>query len=93
MGMKDAFNGNLADFTGINRNGGLYISRVRHKSFVEVNEEGTEAAAVTSVEIRLVSYNPDEPQIIPFHVDRPFVIAIKEKFTNSIIFIGRIMEP
>jgi serine protease inhibitor len=93
LGMKDAFNGNIADFTGINRNGGLYISRVRHKSFVEVNEEGTEAAAVTSVEIRLVSHNPDEPQIIPFHVDRPFVIAIKEKYTNSIIFIGRVMEP
>ena len=92
LGMKDAFS-DFADFTGINRNGGLYISRVRHKSFVEVNEEGTEAAAVTSVEIRLTSHNPDEPQIIPFHVDRPFVIAIKEKYTNSIIFIGRVMEP
>jgi serine protease inhibitor len=92
MGMTDAFS-DFADFTGINRNGGLYISRVRHKSFVEVNEEGTEAAAVTSVEIRLTSHNPDEPQIIPFHVDRPFVIAIKEKYTNSIIFIGRVMEP
>lgn len=93
MGMKDAFIGNVADFTGINRNGRLYISRVRHKSFIEVNEEGTEAAAVTSVEIRLTSFNPDEAQITPFHVDRPFVIAIKEKYTNSIIFIGRVMEP
>jgi serine protease inhibitor len=93
LGLKDAFNGYLADFTGINKEGGLYISRVRHKSFVEVNEEGTEAAAVTSVEIRVISYNPDEPKIIPFHVNRPFVIAIKEKFTNSLVFIGRIMEP
>jgi serine protease inhibitor len=93
LGMSDAFSGGMADFTGINSHGGLYISRVRHKSFVEVNEEGTEAAAVTSVEIRLVSHDPDEPQVIPFHVNRPFVIAIKEKYTNSIIFIGRVMEP
>lgn len=92
LGMTDAFDGR-ADFTGINRRGGLYISRVRHKSFVEVNEEGTEAAAVTSVEIREVSYNPDEPQVVFFHVNRPFVIAIKEKFTNSLIFIGRVMDP
>ncbi len=93
LGMTDAFDGNSADFTGINSNGGLYISRVRHKSFVEVNEEGTEAAAVTSVEIRLTSFDPDQPQIIFFHINRPFVIAIKEKYTNSIIFIGRVMEP
>ncbi len=93
LGMKDAFAPVMADFTRINKNRELFISRVRHKSFVEVNEEGTEAAAVTSVDIRLVSYDPDEPQVIVFNVDRPFVFAIKEKFTNSLVFIGRIMEP
>ena len=93
LGMEDAFDGYRADFTGINKAGGLYISRVRHKSFVEVNEEGTEAAAVTSVEIRLVSVGPDDPEVLWFHVDRPFVFAIREKFTNSLIFIGRVMEP
>jgi serine protease inhibitor len=92
LGMTDAFS-RYANFTRINPEGGLYISRVRHKSFVEVNEEGTEAAAVTSVEIRVVSHNPDEPRIIQFHVNRPFVFAIKEKYTNSVIFIGRVMEP
>lgn len=93
LGMTDAFMGSKADFTRINKFGGLYISRVRHKSFVEVNEEGTEAAAVTSVEIRLVSINPDEPQVNYFNVNRPFVFAIREKYTNSLIFIGRVMEP
>ena len=92
LGMTDAFS-RFADFTRINADGGLYISSVRHKSFVEVNEEGTEAAAVTSVEIRVVSHDPDEPQITHFHVNRPFVFAIKEKYTNSVIFIGRVMEP
>ena len=93
LGMTDAFNGkaNLSKIAG--PPGLLYISRVRHKSFVEVNEEGTEAAAVTSVEIRFTSYDPDAPQITMFHVDRPFVFAIKEKYTNSLIFIGRVMEP
>ncbi len=92
LGMTDSF-ARFADFRGINQDGELYISRVRHKSFLEVNEEGTEAAAVTSVEIRVTSYDPDAPQTAFFHVDRPFVIAIKEKYTNSIIFIGRVMEP
>ncbi len=93
LGMTDAFNEN-ADLSKIaGPPGQLYISRVRHKSFVEVNEEGTEAAAVTSVEIRVTSIDPDAPQITMFHVDRPFVFAIKEKYTNSLIFLGRVMEP
>jgi len=92
LGMEDAFD-ERADFTRIEKNGGIFISRVRHKSFVEVNEEGTEAAAVTSVEMVRTSLPAEPPEIIYFHVDRPFVFAIKEKYTNSIIFIGRVMEP
>lgn len=96
LGMTDAFDGFLADLSGIADTPGgvnLYVSRVRHKTFVEVNEEGTEAAAVTSVEIRFTSYDPDAPQVTFFHVDRPFIFAIKEKYTNSLIFIGRVTEP
>lgn len=95
LGMTDAFDELRADLTRIADPGSrnLYVSRVRHKSFVEVNEEGTEAAAVTSVEVSVTSFNPDAPQITNFHVNRPFVFAIKEKYTNSIIFIGRVMEP
>ena len=93
LGMEDAFNENMADFSRINTHPDLYVSKVRHKSFVEVNEEGTEAAAVTSVTVSLTSYDPDQPRLAFFHVNRPFVIAIKEKYTNAIIFIGKVMEP
>jgi serpin B len=79
--------GDGADFSKIRSSGGLYISKVKHKSFVDVNEEGTEAAAATAVEIREVSLPPT------FVVDRPFVFAIRERFSGTILFMGRIMNP
>lgn len=88
LGMKDAFMPQYADFSTISDDE-IYISRVRHKSFVEVNEEGTEAAAVTSIEFRTTSIS--EPRT--FYVDRPFVFALKEKSTNALLFIGKVMEP
>jgi len=89
LGIKDAFMTQYADFSAIT-DSEIYISRVKHKSFVEVNEEGTEAAAATSIEFRTVSI-PAEP--MEFHVDRPFVFALKEKGTNALLFIGRVMDP
>jgi serine protease inhibitor len=62
---------------------------VRHKSYVDVNEEGTEAAAVTSVTIGYTSV----PTPIEFRVDKPFIFAIVEKETKSIVFIGRVNDP
>ena len=87
MGMSIAFS-SAADFSKIDQNGGLYISKVKHKTFIEVNEEGTEAAAVTSIEIlrSIIDF-------IPFYVNKPFLFAIKEKNTNAIIFMGKIVEP
>jgi len=92
MGMGIAFDPYNADFSKINPARQLYISRVIHKSFIEVNEEGTEAAAVTVVEIREISSGGGET-FIPFYVNQPFIFAIKEKYTNAIIFIGKVMEP
>jgi serpin B len=92
MGMGIAFSDGQADFSKIYGAGGLFISKVLHKSFVEVNEEGTEAAAVTSVEIELTSVGP-EPQVTEFHVDHPFLFAIREKSTGTILFIGRVNNP
>lgn len=89
MGMADAFNPNIADFTGINANGGLYISEVKHKTLVEVNEEGTVAAAVTSIGIAATAFQP--PQVI--NVNKPFIFVISEKSTGAILFTGRIMDP
>jgi len=88
MGMGIAFS-DMANFTGINSSVGLSITEVKHKTFVEVNEEGTEAAAVTSVEIGVTSV----PEITYFIADKPFIFAIVEKQTKSIVFIGKINEP
>ena len=88
LGMGPAFTPYVADFTGMSPRGrDLYISDVLQKTFVEVNEEGTEAAAVTKVEIRETSAPP------VFMVDRPFVFAIREKFSGTILFMGKIVEP
>jgi len=88
MGMGIAFS-DWADFTKINRQGRLCISEVKHKTFVVVNEEGTEAAAVTSVGIGVTS-GPSTPV---FRADRPFVFAIRENKSGTILFIGKIVLP
>ena len=87
MGMSDAFVPSVANFSNISEFQKLSISDVKHKSFVEVSEEGTEAAAVTSVEIVITS----QPQV--FAVNRPFIFVIHEKTTESIVFIGHVVNP
>ncbi len=87
MGMVDAFK-STADFTGMS--GGLYISKIIHKTFVEVNEEGTEAAAATAVIMRK---SMSKPRTIEFKADRPFIFLLKDNETNSILFIGAIAKP
>jgi len=88
LGMPEAFT-SAADFSKMTKKQKLYISNVKHKTFVDVNEEGTEAAAVTVVEMKLTYTGPG----FFMKVNRPFVFAIKEKETNSIIFIGKIANP
>jgi serpin B len=85
MGIQAAFDPGLADFSRMSRGGGLFISEVKHKTFVDVNEEGTEAAAVTAVVI-------DRSAPPNFRVDRPFLFAIRERFSGTILFAGRIVE-
>ncbi|WP_207431252.1 serpin family protein [Sabulibacter ruber] len=86
LGMGVAFT-DQADFSRMIPGGGLSISEVNHKTFVEVNEEGTEAAAATSVGIVVTSLPPS------ITVDKPFVFLIREKSTNAILFIGKLMRP
>lgn len=83
LGMGIAFGGG-ADFSGMGPN--LFISEVRHKTFVEVNEEGTEAAAVTAV-VGVKSLPP------AFRVDRPFFFTIYDAETETILFMGTVTEP
>jgi serine protease inhibitor len=89
LGLGIAFS-DFADFTGINKEGGLAISRVKHKTFIEVNEEGTEAAAVTSVVVGVTSAGPGTNV---FAIDHPFLFVIKEKYTNAILFMGTVTDP
>jgi serpin B len=91
MGMKSAFSDN-ADLSGIGTPSNLSISSVKHKTFVEVNEEGTEAAAVTSVTVGVTSIGPGD-DIVPFIVDRPFLFMIREKDTGAVIFMGQVYDP
>ena len=91
LGMAVAFEPCCADFSGIAdiSQGRLYISEVKHKAFVEVNEEGTEAAAVTSVAIGKTSVGDS----FSMKVDRPFLFVIREHHSNAIIFTGKIIAP
>ncbi|XP_006115619.1 serpin B10 isoform X2 [Pelodiscus sinensis] len=89
MGMKDAFSPGQANFTGMSEHDDLYLSQVFHKSFVEVNEEGTEAAAATGAVIVVrSSANP-----VQFKADHPFLFFIRHNTTMSILFFGRFCSP
>ena len=89
LGLGVAFS-SAADFTRINPDGGLYISRVIHQTFIDVKEEGTEAAAATIVELYR-SGGGSSP--IYFRADKPFLYLIKENSTGAIIFIGKVGKP
>lgn len=87
MGMEIAFT-KLADFTGINSKGEIYIDYVQHNTFIEVDENGTEAAAATVVSMKDYAAMP-----IFFKANKPFLFAITEKETGVILFIGKIKNP
>jgi serpin B len=91
LGMPLAFSG-AADFSGIDGSNSLFISLVVHQAFVEVNEEGTEAAAATGV--AMTRATPRRPQEIPvFRADHPFIFVIKENKTGTLLFMGKVIKP
>ena len=91
MGITDAFSPK-ADFSGMDGERDLYISAVVHKAFVEVNEEGTEAAAATGVVMRSNAIMRPQPTPV-FRADHPFIFLIRDTRSGSILFLGRIMNP
>jgi serpin B len=98
MGMRKAFDGKMADFSGMasretmQRDGNLHISAVIHKAYVDVSEEGTEAAAATAVVTKaLTAAAPTAP--IVFRADHPFMFLIRDNRSGSILFIGRVTNP
>lgn len=89
LGMIDAFDSDLADLSGISDKD-LYVSFVQQNTFVSVGEEGTEAAAVTTVGIYTTGIGTEIPTII---MNKPFIFAIRERMTNTLLFIGKVENP
>lgn len=92
LGMGVAFDRSKANFSGIREQKDLFISQVKHKAVLEVNEEGSEAAAATSVAIGMTSVRR-EPERFSFIADRPFLLAIRDQQTGAILFLGAVFEP
>ena len=91
MGMPTAFT-DKADFSGITSKGGLAISEVMHKAFVDVSEQGTEAAAATGMSMRASAMRMPEPAVV-FRADHPFLFLIRDTRSGVILFIGHLMNP
>jgi serpin B len=92
MGMPQAFSGS-ADFSGMTGHRDFAISEVIHKAYVDVNEEGTEAAAATAVTMRALAMRAPEGPPPVFRADHPFVFMIRDNRSSSILFMGRMADP
>jgi len=95
LGMVDAFDPNRADFRGMLDGAPsvpLWIGDVIHKAYVRVDEEGTEAAALT-ITLGTGSIAPPEPEPIEICIDRPFLFAIRDIHTGVVLFLGRVLDP
>ena len=91
--MDNPFTG-AADFSKMSKEVQLYISKVIHKAFIDVNEEGTEAAAATAVLMFKTTNNEDnEPERYTFNADHPFIYIIQHKQTGAVLFMGSVDSP
>ena len=88
LGIREAFNAADADFSDMTEDVDLFISQVMHKTTIDVNEKGTVAAAATSV---TMSFGMSD--YVEMHVTRPFLFAIHEQTTDTILFMGKVVEP
>lgn len=93
LGIADPFDAARADLSGMaGKPGDLVVSALIHKAFIEVGEEGTEAAATSVGVIAMTSFMPQEPPVI-FRADHPFVFLIRERQTGCILFMGAVARP
>ena len=93
MGMRAAFSPQAADFSGMTGNHAFWISDVIHKAFVDVDEEGTEAAAATAIGIRAMAMPMEPAPPVEFRCDHPFLFLIRDTRSGAILFIGRVTDP
>ena len=91
LGMTSAFDPGTADFSGMTTQEKLFISDVIHEAYIDVDEEGTEAAAATAVVMELTAAMPGE--IVQLTIDRPFIFAIRDRETGALLFLGRVTDP
>jgi len=91
LGMSQVFDATQADFAAMT-DSTVAIDTVKHKTAIEVNEEGTEAAAVTSIGVRITSALP-ENKSFKMKVNRPFFFAIRDDITETILFMGNVSDP
>jgi serpin B len=91
LGMTDAFDPDRADFSGMDGARDLFITGILHKSFVSVDEAGTEAAAATAVIVGTTAMPANPP--VEVKVDHPFIFLIRDNVTGAILFIGRVTDP
>jgi serpin B len=89
MGMSAAFTAGEADFSGMNGRRDFFIGKVIHQAWVEVDEQGTEAAAATAVGMMTTSL--ERPPV--FNANHPFLFMIRDRETGSILFLGRVADP
>ncbi|XP_060100254.1 leukocyte elastase inhibitor-like [Heteronotia binoei] len=89
LGLQDVFDSSKADLSGMSGSRDLHVSKIVHKSFIEVNEEGTEAAAATAGIMACLSMPMEEE----FNADHPFLFFIRHNPTNAILFLGRVVSP
>jgi len=89
MGMRGLFTAGVADLSGLDGSKDLFVTKALHRAVVEVNEEGTEAAAATAV----VMENRSQPREKIFYANHPFLFFIQDKATRSILFLGRLVKP
>jgi serpin B len=90
LGMKKAFDGMTADFSGMTKDETLFISDVIHEAYIAVDEKGTEAAAATAVIMRAMAMPAPALQMT---IDRPFLFALRDKDTGAVLFLGRMTDP
>jgi len=91
MGMPTAFSPKYANFSGMDGSSNLSISQVIHKAYIDVNEDGTKAAAATGIMVAITT--SEEPRPVQFNADHSFIFMIQDKRTNTILFLGRVSNP
>jgi serpin B len=93
LGMRKAFDAGAADLSGIDGTRDLFVSDIVHEGFVDVSEEGTEAAAATGVVVGVRSMAPSRDEPLVIKADRPFAWAIVDRETNAVLFAGTVIDP